>query len=157
MMRFRKCGQGQDDTGTARRHGDDTSGATDGDVRNMFSYCKARAFLLVSYKKTFLHTGAMRALNRSIKTTHTGAFICLLQETDEAPPPQRRPGGHPSFSCRPQNPGNMGESRTPTSLHRPHHTHTRPLREHHPQPPPMLPRPTSALPQEAPLSSGIVI
>jgi hypothetical protein len=87
MMRFRKCGQGQDDTGTARRHGDDTSGATDGDVRNMFSYCKARAFLLVSYKKTFLHTGAMRALNRSIKTTHTGAFICLLQETDEAPPP----------------------------------------------------------------------
>jgi hypothetical protein len=86
-MRFRKCGQGQDDTGTARRHGDDTSGATDGDVRNMFSYCKARAFLLVSYKKTFLHTGAMRALNRSIKTTHTGAFICLLQETDEAPPP----------------------------------------------------------------------
>jgi hypothetical protein len=48
-MRFRKRGQGQDDIGMTRRQGDNTSGATDGDVRNMFSRCNARAFLLVNY------------------------------------------------------------------------------------------------------------
>jgi hypothetical protein len=48
-MRFRKRGQGQDDIGMTRRQGDNTSGATDGDVRNMFSRCNAWAFLLVNY------------------------------------------------------------------------------------------------------------